>query len=40
MDSLIFHFHLAWNPRLLRLNSQATRRRDLLARLLSQQLAG
>lgn len=40
IDSLTFHFHLAWNPRLLRLNPHATRRRDLLARLLSQRLAG
>ena len=40
VDSLSFHFYLAWNPRLLRLNPHATRRRDLLARLLSQRLAG
>ena len=40
INSLIFHFHLAWNPRLLRLNPHATRRRDLLARLLTQRLAG
>jgi DNA-binding transcriptional LysR family regulator len=40
MDALIFQFHLAWNPRLLRLNPHATRRRDLLARLLSRRLAG
>jgi DNA-binding transcriptional LysR family regulator len=40
IDSLIFHFHLAWNPRLMRLNHHATRRRDLLARLLSQRLTG
>jgi len=40
IDSQTFHFHLAWNPRLLRLNPHATRRRDLLARLLSQRLAG
>lgn len=39
IDSLTFHFHLAWNPRLLRLNPHATRRRDLLASLLSQRLA-
>jgi DNA-binding transcriptional LysR family regulator len=40
IGSLTFHFHLAWNPRLLRLNPHATRRRDLLARLLTQRLAG
>jgi len=40
IDSLTFHCHLAWNPRLLRLNPHATRRRDLLARLLSQRIAG
>ena len=39
IDPLAFHFHLAWNPRLLRLNPHATRRRDLLVRLLSQRLA-
>ena len=40
IDSRTFHFHLAWNPRLLRLNPHATRRRDLLASLLSKRLAG
>jgi DNA-binding transcriptional LysR family regulator len=40
IDSLTFHFYLAWNPRLLRLNPHAARRRDLLVRLLSQRLAG
>jgi len=39
LDLLTFHYHLAWNPRLLRLNPHATRRRDLLARLLSERLA-
>ena len=39
IDSRIFHFHLAWNPRLLRLNPHAARRRDLLAGLLTQRLA-
>jgi DNA-binding transcriptional LysR family regulator len=39
IDSRTFHFHLAWNPRLLRLNPHAARRRDLLAGLLSKQLA-
>jgi DNA-binding transcriptional LysR family regulator len=38
IDSRTFHFHLAWNPRLLRLNPHATRRRDLLESLLSQRL--
>jgi len=40
IDSQAFHFQLAWNPRLLRLNPHATRRRDSLVRLLSQRLAG
>jgi DNA-binding transcriptional LysR family regulator len=31
IDSHVFAFHLAWNPRLLRLNPHAARRRDLLA---------
>lgn len=31
LDSLEFQFHIAWNPRLLRLNPHATRRRDKLA---------
>ena len=39
IDSQTFHFHLAWNPRLLRLNPHAARRRDLLAGLLAQQMA-
>jgi DNA-binding transcriptional LysR family regulator len=39
IDSRIFHFHLAWNPRLLRLNPHAARRRDLLAGLLTQRMA-
>lgn len=40
IDSCRFQFHLAWNPRLLRLNPHAARRRDLLAGLLSQGPAG
>jgi DNA-binding transcriptional LysR family regulator len=40
VDSQTFYFHLAWNPRLLRLNPHAVRRCDLLARLLSQRLVG
>jgi DNA-binding transcriptional LysR family regulator len=31
LDSRAFHFYLAWNPRLLRLNPHATRMRDWLA---------
>lgn len=38
ISSRTFHFHLAWNPRLLRLNPHAARRRDLLAGLLSRRL--
>ena len=34
----IFQFYLAWNPRLLRLNPHAGRRRDLLAGLLVKQM--
>lgn len=40
IDSRIFHFYLAWNPRLLRLNPHAARRRDWLAAALGQRLAG
>jgi DNA-binding transcriptional LysR family regulator len=32
------HYQFAWNPRLLRLNPQATRRRDFLAESLSRQV--
>ena len=35
MDRQTFQFCLAWNPRLLRLNPHAVRRRDLLVGLLS-----
>jgi DNA-binding transcriptional LysR family regulator len=38
MDSRTFQFCLAWNPRLLRLNPHAVRRRDLLAGLLSKRM--
>ncbi len=31
----VFHYRLAWNPRLLRLNPHATRRRDFLIRSLA-----
>ena len=34
LDSRTFHLRLAWNPRLLRLNPQAVRRRDSLAEAL------
>jgi DNA-binding transcriptional LysR family regulator len=40
LDSLVFRFHLAWNPRLLRLNPHATRRRDWLAGVLGRRMAG
>ncbi len=40
IDSRAFHFYLAWNPRLLRLNPHAVRRRDWLAEALSAQMAG
>jgi len=40
LDSRVFHFHLAWNPRLLRLNPHATEMRDLLAESLTRQMAG
>ena len=40
IDSRTFHFHLAWNPRLLRLNPHAARRRDWLADALAEQMAG
>ena len=35
LDSIPFQFHLAWNPRLLRLNPHVTRTRDWLARALT-----
>lgn len=34
IDSRVFHFRLAWNPRLLRLNPHAVNARDFLARAL------
>ncbi|SPE54792.1 putative Transcriptional regulator LysR family [Verrucomicrobia bacterium] len=40
VDSRTLHFYLAWNPRLLRLNPHATRRRDWLAESLSERMAG
>lgn len=38
IDCQSFHFHLAWNPRLLRLNPHAVRRRDWLANALAEQI--
>jgi DNA-binding transcriptional LysR family regulator len=38
VDSCRFHYRLAWNPRLLRLNPHARRRRDALAESLAQKL--
>lgn len=35
LDVAWFNYHLAWNPRLLRLNPHAARRRDALAAMLS-----
>ncbi len=40
LESHIFHFNLACNPRLLRLNPHATRERDLLAQALARQMRG
>jgi len=39
IDSGTFHFHLAWNPRLLRLNPHAVRKRDWLATVLAGEMA-
>jgi len=39
LDSHAFNFHLAWNPRLLRLNPHAARRRDYLAVALAERVA-
>ena len=38
VDSCQFHYRLAWNPRLLRLNPHARRRRDALIESLAQEL--
>ncbi len=38
LDARVLHFHLAWNPRLLRLNPHALRRRDFLAEALTEQM--
>jgi DNA-binding transcriptional LysR family regulator len=39
VDSCTFHYHLVWNPRLLRLNPHARRRRDALVESLAQKLS-
>jgi DNA-binding transcriptional LysR family regulator len=39
LESLAFQFHLAWNPRLLRLNPPAIKKRDWLAEGLSKKMA-
>jgi DNA-binding transcriptional LysR family regulator len=39
VDSCLFHYYLAWNPRLLRPNPHAGRRRDALAESLVQKLS-
>ncbi|MCX6922529.1 MAG: LysR family transcriptional regulator, partial [Verrucomicrobia bacterium] len=39
VDSCPFHFHLVWNPRLLRLNPHARRRRDALVESLARRIA-
>jgi DNA-binding transcriptional LysR family regulator len=38
VESRAFHFRFAWNPRLLRLNPQALRRKDSLAEALMEQM--
>lgn len=38
VESCEFHYWLAWNPRLLRLNPHATRRKDLLVEALASRL--
>lgn len=38
LDRAVFDFRLAWNPRLLRLNPHASRRRDFLIRALAARL--
>ena len=40
IDSRVLHFHLAWNPRLLRLNPHAARTRDWLAGALAKRIDG
>jgi len=38
VDACLFHYRLVWNPRLLRLNPHAQRRRDALIEALAQKL--
>lgn len=40
IDGRAFHIYLAWNPRFLRLNPHAVRKRDWMANALSKQMAG
>jgi DNA-binding transcriptional LysR family regulator len=40
LDGIQFHYRLAWNPRLLRLNPHAGRRRDALVESLARRLIG
>jgi DNA-binding transcriptional LysR family regulator len=40
IESLVFQFHLAWNPRLMRLNPHAARKREWLAEALAAAMAG
>jgi DNA-binding transcriptional LysR family regulator len=39
VDACLFHYRLAWNPRLLRLNPHARRRRDALVESLTEKLS-
>ena len=39
LDTCCFHYRLAWNPRLLRLNPHARHRKDKLVKALYQKLA-
>jgi hypothetical protein len=39
LGSRVYHYYLAWNPRLLRLNPHASRRRDFLAEALARKMA-
>ena len=38
IDSITFSFYFAWNPRLLRLNPHAIRKRDWLANALCEEI--
>jgi hypothetical protein len=39
LESQVFQFHLAWNPRLMRLNPPAIKKRDWLAEALTRMMA-